>query len=342
VRDGELFTNGAGTPIAHPAAHEPAGEETTSRRLRRRAWNGAAWSSLECVGGNVIGGVFFLILVRLLTPEIFGLMAAAAVFLAAADILMEQGLGKAVIQREHIRPDHLDTAFWAQVGIGILVCALGVVAAPSLAALYRRPELVPVIRVILLVIPLSALSAMQEALLLRSLNFKTTAKRRLCADLAGGFTAVALAVAGYGVWALVAQKVVEQAAGVILLWSSSAWRPGFAVTWTALRELTEFSIHLFFQRGLDVVKRRADQFLIGVYLGPAALGLYAMAVRAVTIVIELFVRTFAKFSLPLFARLQTADDALKRAYEASVFAGALYGLPAACSTTFCATSAHTP
>ena len=298
-------------------------------RVKRRARSGVAWTSAEGLGGNAITFVFFIVMVRLLTPEVFGLMAAAAVFLALSDILMEQGLGKAIIQREELRPEHLDTAFWTQIALSAVVCIVGIAAAPWVAALYQLPELTPVLRVIIVATPLAALSAVQEAVLLRAFKFKKLVMRRLIANFAGGLVGVVFAAAGYGVWSLVAVRLVELLAGVLLLWNASAWRPGRAVEWAALSDLMHFSLHLFFQRGLAIVKRRADPLLIGVYLGATALGFYAMAFRVVTIVVELFVRTFSKVSLPWFSRLQSTHDALRGAYATSVFAAAVFSLPAA-------------
>src|SRR5688572_19644691 len=174
----------------------------SAQQVRSLVKVGIAWSALESFGVRGASFVFFLFLARLLSPEVFGLMAAAAVVWAAADYLTEQGLGSAVVQRQHLDPAHLDTAFWMQLGASFVLAIAGVLIAPWLAATYQRPELTTPIRVLMLGTPLSALSSMQQALLKRNLAFKLLARRSLAASVIGGVTAVALAMAGAGVWSL--------------------------------------------------------------------------------------------------------------------------------------------
>lgn len=52
-------------------------------------------------------------LARLLTPETFGLIALANIFLGFVKIFLDQGFAKALIQRENLEPEHLDAAFWS-------------------------------------------------------------------------------------------------------------------------------------------------------------------------------------------------------------------------------------
>ena len=48
---------------------------------------------------------------RFCTPETFGFFALANAFLAFMQIFLEQGFSQALIQRQDLEPEHLDTAF---------------------------------------------------------------------------------------------------------------------------------------------------------------------------------------------------------------------------------------
>ncbi len=84
-------------------------------------FTGLIWSIIENSGTQVFSLIIFLLLARLLTPQTFGLIALANVFLAFMQIFLDQGFAKALIQRENLEPEHLDAAFWSQVGCGVLL-----------------------------------------------------------------------------------------------------------------------------------------------------------------------------------------------------------------------------
>lgn len=297
-------------------------------QVKRKAAQGAVWTIMQNVGSRVMGLAFFVVLARLLSPEDFGLMASAAIFLVVSDLLTEQGLGQALIQRSAIQPQHLDTAFWVQVATACGVCIIGQVFAPNIAALFQRSDLVPVLRVLLLSTPITALGAVHLALLSRELRFKEIAVRNWTATGIAGAVAVAGAMSGWQTWSLVAQSLTASVSGTVFLWTARPWRPGRAVSRSHFRELFGFSVHLFLQRGLQTINQRTDQLLIGHVLGPVALGVYVVGFRVIDSVASLFVNPFTQLSLPVFSRLQDSDDALRSAYDKALRAATLAGLPA--------------
>lgn len=302
-------------------------DKTKLKQLKTKAMSGAVWTTLQALIGKAMGLGFFVLLARLLTPEIIGLVAAAAVFQVVSDLIMEQGLGQALIQRKDLQPTHCDTAFWSQITASLTVCVIGQMFAPQLAGLYNQPSLTPVIRVLLFITPLSALGAVHEALLNRELRFKQIALRNLGATAVGGGLAVILALRGAGVWSLVAQQVTVSLVGTLLLWAASKWRPGRAVSWTALRDLGKFSIHLFAQRGIGLLKNSGDQFVIGYALGVQSLGLYSTAFRTTNSVTSLFIAPFSRITLPLFSKLQDSTRELAEAYDYALRLAFMVSLP---------------
>jgi O-antigen/teichoic acid export membrane protein len=262
----------------------------------------------------VLSVVTFLVLARLLNPEDFGLVALASVFVALLGVVTEQGFAHALVQREDLEPSHLDTAFWSSVLTGSLLAAALVVAAEPVSRLLDEPDLAAVLRVLSLAVVVTALSSTPQAILQRDLAFRSLAIRELVAALVGAIVGVGCAVSGLGVWALVAQILAQAVAGVAVLWIAVQWRPGGDVSWDHFRELAAFGWNVVGVRFLNFVSRRGDNFLIGVALGTRALGIYAVAYRVFWILTDVIARTIATVAFPVFSRLQSETERIRRAY----------------------------
>jgi O-antigen/teichoic acid export membrane protein len=283
--------------------------------LGRAAIRGLAWTMMRSVSSRLIGSLVFVVLARLLEPKAFGTVALASVFVVLLSLLVESGFGEAVIQRKELTPSDLDTAFWLcnAVGAGL---ALTMAAGAGVAGeLLDQPELAPVLRVLSLVLVLAALTSVPQALLRRELAFREIAIRGVAATLAGGAVGVGMAVAGWGVWSLVGQILVNTAVGTAVLWLACSWRPGRAVSRSSLVELGRFGANVLGARLAFFTSRRADDLLIGLVLGPVALGLYTAAYRILLVVTEIIIWTIEGVAFPLFSRLHGDRQGTARAFS---------------------------
>ena len=297
--------------------------------LKGSAARGAVWSVVQQWGKRVSALLVFVVLVRLLDPADFGLLAIAAFFVALAAIVQEQGFSAAVVQREDLEDEHLDTAFAFSVTSGLLLFGLVQAVAGPLAALFDdAPGLEPVLRVLSCVFLLSALQSTQAAILRRRLEFRALAVRDLAAQVVGGVAGITAALLGAGVWALVVQQVVAQATAVVTLWASSPWRPGRRLSLRHLGDLWSFGWKVLGTQLLGFTQRRSDDLLIGAFLGTVQLGLYTVAYRVLTLLTELFVNTISSVAAPTFARLQTERERIARAYLSASRMAALLAVPA--------------
>jgi len=66
---------------------------------QRKIVQGVAWASAASWGGQLLGFIIYAGLARLLSPEAFGLVAIAGVYIAFIQLLVAQGFGMAIVQR---------------------------------------------------------------------------------------------------------------------------------------------------------------------------------------------------------------------------------------------------
>ena len=194
--------------------------------LRQKAAKGVAWSAIENLGTQAIYFVVFLVLARLLQPEEFGLVSLAGVFISFMMVFADQGLSDAIVQRQDLEPEHLDTAFWINLGICALLAIFTFAAAGSVSSFFHQPQLKPIIAWLSLSFLFNGFSSVQQSLLRRQLAFRALAVRSLVATFASGIVGVVMALMGFGVWSLVAQQLINRVLAILGLWWASDWRPG--------------------------------------------------------------------------------------------------------------------
>ena len=290
---------------------------TAGTNLRRAALRGTVWSAVQQSGDRGIRMLVFLVLARLIAPESFGLVALAAVYIDFVQLFLSQGLPVAIVQRDELAPEHLDSAFWGNMAFGILLGGGSFAGAVVFAALLQERELASVVRWLSIGFLLNALSTVQESILRRKLYFRALAARAIISQAVAGALGVALAFAGFGVWSLVVMHLVRQAVGVVLLWRSSDWRPQFAFSYRHYRELFAFGVNIMGLQVLGVAWRRADSLLIGGVLGVTALGYYTIARQLVESVSGLIQGTVSPVVWSTLSRLQRNRARLERAiYQA--------------------------
>ena len=295
--------------------------------LREKAIKGVIWTAIQNWGSQIISFAVFLLLARLLEPKVFGLVALASVFFAFMQVFLDQGFGEAIIQRQELDREHLDTAFWTNISIGVLLVGSSMVAAGLVAAMFKQPLLTPIIRWLSLSFLFGSLESVQSAILSRKLAFKTLAIRTLLAAFAGGVVGVVMALLGFGVWSLVGQQLTNGLVGVLVLWWSTDWRPRLKISLRHFKELFTYGINVVGINALNFLNRRSDDFLIGYFLGPVALGYYTVAYRILLIITQLMVGTIQRTAMPIFSRLQQEPDRLRQAFYSAIQLTSLFAFP---------------
>jgi O-antigen/teichoic acid export membrane protein len=280
--------------------------------LKRTALVTALWSMGESWGMKIVSAGVFLLLARLIEPSAFGLAALAQVYLMAVQTISDQGLTTALIQRETIEEAHKDSAFWANLGVGLALMILTIAFAGPLADLYGEPRLAPVLRWYSLAPLLTSVSVVQIGLARRELRFRDLALRQTASALIGGAVGVVMAFAGMGVWALVGQGLVSQAVGVVILWAIVAWRPRFAFSRHHFADLFGFGFNVLATNLLRILGGQADRLLLGFYFGATEVGYYSVAQRLVSIITDFVAGSTERAVVPLFSRIQEDRERVAR------------------------------
>lgn len=286
-----------------------------SSLLKRQTAKGVLWNFAELMLRRGTAGITTLILAWFLTPEDFGLVAMMAVFLAFSDVLVDAGLSQALIRKPSVTSTEYDTAFIANIALAFIVYMVLFLIAPAIAGFYEASELEILIRVAGLAIVFTAFTVVQRAVLSRELKFKLQMKVSLPAAVLSGVAAILIAYQGFGVWALVAQILLQAVLTALFFWRLNLWRPHWQFSFKSLYDLSTFSGYLLFAHTTNVPFKHMYVVVIAkVFAAPIA-GLYFFAEKIRDLLINQLVSSIQTVTYPALARVQENSQKLKKGYR---------------------------
>lgn len=197
----------------------------TDNSLKKSIFSGMLWKFGERILAQVVSFAVSVVLSRLLMPSDYGTVAIVLIFINIANVFVTSGFSTALVQNKEATEVDFSTNFYCSLAMSIIVYGVMFVLAPVIAAFYGAAELTLIIRVFSLRIPISAFSAIQHAYVERHMLFKRYFFSTLFGTLISGVVGIALAYAGAGVWALIAQYFTNTVIDIIVLLCTVPWRP---------------------------------------------------------------------------------------------------------------------
>lgn len=295
--------------------------------LRRRITIGTIWSAVGSWGEQFFAFLIFLVLARLLGPKAYGLVGMAMVVTGFGIALVARGFSWALVQRKELEPGHLDAAFWFLSVFAVALMLAAIASADHVAALFDEPVVAELLRWLSPVLVLSALSAVPIAILRRDIKFGILTARSLIGIVAGGAVGISMALLGYGVWSLVAHQLTIRIVEVLAVWTTCHWRPGFRASWRHFHDLRRYGVNQTGASLIGFLNEYAPRFMIGLFLGPVALGHFTLAWRVIEILMFVLIMPFSNVALPAFAHVQDRHAEVQRMMLAGIRFSTLMALP---------------
>ena len=160
------------------------------------------------------------------------------------------------------------------------------------------------------------------------MNFRTRAMGELSAGFVQLGVSVGLAVAGFGVWALVVGQLTASVAQSAILWALAPWRPNPRdASFHVLRELLRYGRFVSLGNILGLINRTLDNFVVGRVLGASALGVYSLAYRLGDFPTAVVGYAVGRVMFPAYSRLQDDLAAFRNAFVQNMERVALLALP---------------
>lgn len=282
--------------------------------LRGLVARGLGWKVATQVIGIGTRSLVTLVLARLLLPAEFGLAALALSLAALVYVIADLSLAATLVQRATITEKDCSTVFWSSSAIGLLLFGLGVGLSWPIAAVFGEPDVQPLLAALSVSFLFTAMSTTHMALLTRRMIFRSTELIQIVGLLAGAAAGLTVAFADGGAWAIIIQRIAASLVVLVLLVFFVRWRPRLIFSMDSLKDLTGFSLNLLGHNFLGALKSNADNLLIGRFLGPSALGIYAISYSIVLYPSSRLANPLRQVLFPAFSRMQDDLPGLARAW----------------------------
>lgn len=286
-----------------------------SDNLKQKTQKGLVWSFVERFATQGVQFLFGIILARLLSPEDYGTIAMPLVFLAVAQCFIDSGFSTALIRKPDLTEDDLSTAFYFNIGVGVICYLVLFFTSPLIADFYNTPILADLLKVTALATLFNPLCAVQQAILTRKIDFKTQAVVSLSGAMVSGIVGLVMAFKGFGVWSLVCQQVGGYIIRTILLWILEKWKPKRIWSWDSFRYLWGFGSKMLGSGLLDTIYNNIYPIVIGKFFSANDLGNYTRAQQFSTLPSSNVTGVLQRVTFPVLSSIQNEDDRLARNYR---------------------------
>lgn len=288
-------------------------------KLTRRVASGVAWSIAEKVGSALLQAVVSIVVANRIMPMDMGIMAVLTVFITLAQLVVDSGFSQTLIRKATPTEGDYLAVFRFNIISSITLYVLLTVMAPYVAHYYGWPLLAKVAPILFLSLPLNALGVIQNTMMVREMRFAQLSSMTFVATLISGALAIAMAVTGLGIWALVGQRLAMMASKSAMLWWTNGWRPRRVQTSGALREMAPFSLRLMTTEIITSIYNNISQLFIGKIYSGSALGCFNQAQKLVYMPATI-TQSIQSVTFPALSRIKDEEKKFAESFRLVVMA----------------------
>jgi O-antigen/teichoic acid export membrane protein len=282
--------------------------------LRQAALSGARWTVAARIGSQLFTWPVTILVIRLLDPSDYGLLAMATVTIGFIALFSEMGLSLALVQVRALDEDTARTACAAVIACNLAVAAGLALLAPLVAAWFSEEDLTGVMRMLTLELVISSLAVVPQAQLERQLRFKALSIALMASGASGAIVTLILALLDSGVWSLVFGNltVALVRTTLIVYFNGRVVVPTLRRGLAPIRGLVYFGGHVLASRTLWYWYGQSDQVILARMLHASVLGYYTVAAQLAMLPVSKAMEVVNRIAFPILSRMR-ADGADLRA-----------------------------
>lgn len=282
--------------------------------VKARVVRSGIWVTASNALGSLLNIARSIVLARLLSPEMFGLMGLAGIAIRTLETVTRPGVAQALIARQKAFDEAAATAFTMLVLRGVLLAGLLALVAPWVSAFYAEPELERMLQALSAVFVLGGFVNIHTIARQKELDFRRLTYLGTTTNVLGTVATIAAAFWLRSVWALVIGQLVTAAFNAILSYAFIGGRPRFAWDAASARELFAYGKFITGSSIILFVATEIDSAVIGKLLGVEQLGFYTLAFTIANIPTANLSKMAAGIMMPAYSKLQSDRAALSRAF----------------------------
>lgn len=294
------------------------------------------WRLAERCGAQGVSFIVSLILARLLLPEAYGVISLITVFTSILNLFIDSGFKNALIQKKDADQLDYSTVFYFNIVMGVLLYGIMFAAAPLIADFYDRPYMVPYIRAMALTLILGGINGVQQAVVARRMQFKRFFYATLTGTVISAVVGISMAYMGTGVWALITQRLVNQAIDTVFLWYTVRWRPSLRFSMKRLKPMFGYGSKLLLSSFANTLMGNLTGLIVGKIYTAELLAYYDKGKNIPNLVVQNLQAAVQSVLFPVIAGNQNQKEEVKKILRKSIMTSTYCVFPCMTGIAVCA------
>lgn len=286
------------------------------------------WKFMERMGVSVVQLVLQLYLARLLGAERYGELGIMVIFTNIANVFIQRGFNTALIQNKDVKEEDYSSVFWLTMGIASVLYGILFISAPLIAVIFDSPNIILPFRVICLILFPGALNSIQIAKISREMDFRKIFFGNVAGIVISGVVGIVIARNGGGLWALVAQTLINTTVACIVMYAQTRIKIKMHVDWERIKVLFSFGWKLLLSSLIDTIYQDIRSIVVGVKYKKATLGYYDRGKQFPHFIINAVNLTVQSVMLPAMSDKQDDKSKVKALMKNSMIISAYTIFPA--------------
>lgn len=277
--------------------------------MENNAVSGLKWQSIERIFNAICLFILGVVVARIVGPSEYGIVSLTTVFVTFSDLLVNGGLGSAIIQKETLEDKDVNDVFTITTILSIMVGVLLVLIAPKVAAFYSEIKVKYLLRLYALGLWPFAIYGLLRSVLTRKLEFKKLCIVAVVSLLVSCILTVILALCGCGVYSMVAQSLSSSIVGLISL--IALMKPKLKIRWKVNVELIRYGWKILCSNIIDTSYKSLPTVIVAKAYSISELSLFTYGRQISNVIVSTINSTIVTTLFPLFSREQKNIENVK-------------------------------
>lgn len=276
--------------------------------LKQKTAKGLFWGAMNSGSTQILNLIFGIVLGRMLSPEIYSVVAILTIFVAIAGDLQSSGFTQALVNIKRPTDRDYNSVFSFNVVMSLMMYFILFLCAPLIAGFYDRPYLTEVSRVLFLTFLLSSIGIAHGGYMMKNMMNKEMAIIGFIALIVSGATGITLAFLGKTYWALVWQQIAYISVTVIgKFFFVKEWRPHLTLDFGPVKQMAPFAMNILVTKIVNTVSNNILTNIFGKLFPDRLVGNYSQAYKWDTMANSLVANTVGQIAQAVLVEASPSD-----------------------------------
>lgn len=280
-----------------------------SESLKQKTAKGLFWGAMNSGSTQILNLIFGIVLGRMLSPEIYSVVAILTIFVAIAGDLQSSGFTQALVNIKRPTDRDYNSVFSFNVVMSVLMYSILFLCAPLIADFYDRPYLTEVSRILFLTFLISSLGIAHGGYMMKNMMNKEMAIIGFVSLIVSGATGITLAFLGKTYWALVWQQIAYISVNLIgKFYFVKDWRPHLSLDFGPVKRMAPFAMNILVTKIVNTISNNILTNIFGKLFPDRLVGNYSQAYKWDTMANSLVGNTVGQIAQAVLVEASPSDS----------------------------------